>query len=259
MEKHAVNITNLSFSYGAVSVLDDCTFNIDENTITVLLGANGAGKSTLFSCLMKQQKVNNQTIKIDSKPIEELSLKSLSRMISYVPQINTIADLDCVVRDYLVEGRTPYLSAFSIPGREEYLIAEKYASMIGITHLLSKNLQHLSGGELQLVLVARALVQETPIIIMDEPMSALDLGNQAKILKLIKLLKENGKTVIFSSHNPNHALILGCNVCMLKNGKIVSFGNAQECITQQNIKELYGNDISVKETEDYKVCFITLD
>ena len=258
MGKRVIEVNKLNFSYGETPVLQDCSFSIEENTITVLLGANGAGKSTLFACLMKQLKSDHKSVMIDSVPLENMSLKELSRIMSFVPQINAVNNLDCMVRDYLVEGRTPYLNSFSIPGKKEYLISEKYASMVGISHLLSKNIQHLSGGELQLVLIARALVQETPIILMDEPMSALDLGNQVKILKLIEELKRQSKTILFSSHNPNHALVLDDNACMIKDGKVIASGVASSCITQENLCALYGNNVVLKATNDCNVCTLSL-
>ena len=259
MEKATViNISHLNFSYGETPVLKDCSFSIEENTVTVLLGANGAGKSTLFACLMKQLKSSNRTIMINSTPIENVSLKELACIMSFVPQMNTINNLDCIVRDYLVEGRTPYLNTFAIPGKKEYLIAEKHAAMVGISHLMSKNLQHLSGGELQLVLIARALVQETPIILMDEPMSALDLRNQVKILKLIKDLQAHNKTIFFSSHNPNHAFALDGNVCMIKDGKTIAFGKALSCITQENLGVLYGDNIILQTIDGRCACALSL-
>lgn len=258
MGKRVIEVDKLNFGYGENPVLRDCSFSIEENTVTVLLGANGAGKSTLFACLMKQLKIERETVTIDSIPLENMSLKELSKIMSFVPQINAVNNLDCTVRDYLVEGRTPYLNSFSIPGKREYLIAEKYASWIGIPHLLSKNLQQLSGGELQLVLIARALVQETPIILMDEPMSALDLGNQAKILKLIRELKAHNKTVLFSSHNPNHAFALNGNVCMIKNGSTIAFGDAASCITQENLNELYGDNIILRHVGNCSTCILSL-
>jgi iron complex transport system ATP-binding protein len=130
--------------------------------------------------------------------------------------------------------------------------------MVGISHLLSKNIQHLSGGELQLVLITRALVQETPIILMDEPMSALDLGNQVKILKLIKELQRQKKTILFSSHNPNHALVLDANVCMIKDGQAIASGIASSCITQENLRTLYGDNVVLKATNDCNICILSL-
>ena len=258
MEKRVIEVNKLNFGYGDKPVLQDCSFSIEENTITVLLGANGAGKSTLFACLMKQLKIDHKTIMIDSVPLENMNLKELSRIMSFVPQINAVNNLDCIVRDYLVEGRTPYLNSFSIPGKKEYLISEKYSSMVGISHLLSKNIQHLSGGELQLVLITRALVQETPIILMDEPMSALDLGNQVKILKLIKELQRQKKTILFSSHNPNHALVLDANVCMIKDGQAIASVIASSCVTQENLRTLYGDNVVLKATNDCNICILSL-
>lgn len=128
-------------------------------------------------------------------------------------------------------------------------MVEKYANLMGIQNILNSNLMHLSGGQLQLVAITRALVQETPIIIMDEPMSALDLGNQVTILRLIKDLSQLEKTIIFTTHNPNHAIALNCDICLLDAGQVVVSGKAKSVLTLEVIQKVYGDSFCMSNNE----------
>lgn len=243
-----IEIKELSFAYRHKNVLNNISLNIENGTLNMLLGLNGAGKTTFFKCLLKLEKLTNGDIVIDGVSIKDLSASSLAKRVSFVAQINDIVFTDVYVRDYIVESRTPYLKNISTPNKDDYLLVEKYAKKVGIDNLLNRELTTLSGGELQLVLITRALVQETPIIVMDEPTSSLDLVNQAKILETIKLLHEEGKTVIISTHNPNHALLLNANVILLHDNILVEYGRATTVLSEANIKKVYG-DI-VKLTSD---------
>lgn len=158
---------------------------------------------------------------VSGKSINSYSFKEYAKLVSVVPQLSSIKQVDYKVRDFMVEGRTPYLSAFTVPGIKEYEFSEKIAKKMGVEKYLDKEFTELSGGQQQLVLLARALVQDTPIILLDEPMSALDLRNQSFLLKIIRQLSVEEKTVLFSTHNPNHALLLGCDVVMLKGGTVI--------------------------------------
>lgn len=241
MEKNQINVENLSFSYKRNNVLKGCNFNILSKSVNAIIGINGAGKTTLFNCLIKELSNYDGNILYNEKNLKDISYKELSKLVSFVPQLSSLGEIDCPVRDYLVEGRTPYLKSFSIPNKDDYLIVEKYAKEIGIDDLLGCNVMNLSGGQIQLISIARALIQETDIIIMDEPMSALDLSNQAVVLKLIKSLNEKGKTIIFTTHNPNHAIAIGCNILVLADGKIFNSGKASDVLTNQTINKIYGD------------------
>ena len=241
MGKKLISVENLSFSYKNHKVLRKCDFNIYDKSINALIGINGAGKTTLFNCLIKGLTNYDGNIFYNNEEIKKISYKGLAKLVSFVPQLSLLGNIDCPVRDFLVEGRTPYLKPFAIPNKNDYLIVEKYAKEIGVYNLLGSNLMNLSGGQLQLILIARALIQETDIIIMDEPMSALDLTNQAVVLKLIKSLNKKGKTIVFTTHNPNHAIALNCNVLVLADGKILNSGIANEVLTTQTISEIYSD------------------
>ena len=240
-----IQIQNYSFQYGQKQVLKGIDAAIPTGGLTAVIGLNGAGKSTLLRCLSKQMTSHNGSILIDGKDIRPYSFREYARLVSLVPQLSSIGKVDCTVRDFLVEGRTPYLPPFQVPSRADYQIAEEKAEKLGVTQYLGSDFSSLSGGQQQLVLLTRALVQDTPIVLLDEPMSALDLANQARFLRMIRDLSGSGKTVLFSTHDPNHALHLGCDVLLLKDGRILSQGNAVSCITDDNMHEIYGDSVEL--------------
>ena len=249
-----LKVSNIFFSYNKAPLLSNCSFELNRNSITALLGCNGHGKTTLMNCIMKYLNISSGCIKIDNYDIANISIKELSQKISYVPQINEYSS-SCVIRDFLVEGRTPYLSAFTIQSQKDYELVDIAAKSYGIYKLLDKKLDEVSGGEKQLVFIVRALIQNTPFIMMDEPMSALDLSNQKHVLNILEELKKEGKTILFSTHNPNHALFLNCNCLVLKNGLILREGPASTVLDQDIIKELYGDSIGITNLNNKKICY----
>ena len=251
-------INNLCFSYGEKQILHNINIKITLGSLNAIVGSNGVGKSTLFKCLSKQQSVKNNMIFIDNKDINNYSYQSYAKKISLVSQLSKINGNDVRVRDYMVEGRTPYMSLFAIPNQKDYLIVENVAKQLEIVNLLGEYVSKLSGGQQQLVALGRAMVQNTPVILLDEPMSALDLTNQIKLLKIFKSLTEQGKTLIFSTHNPNHALSLNCNTILLKNGTIMCDGKASDCLTNHNLHEIYNQQIERIDYNDNIFCVLRL-
>lgn len=244
-----IDISHVIFSYGKNTVLNDVNLTIKPQSLTAFIGLNGAGKSTLFSCLSKPNGIRNGHVMVSGKNISSYSFKEYSKIVSVVPQLSSIKQVDYKVRDFMVEGRTPYLAAFAVPGINEYRFSEQIAIKMGVDKYLDMEFTKLSGGQQQLVLLARALVQDTPIILLDEPMSALDLRNQSFLLKVIKQLSAEGKTVLFSTHNPNHALLLGCDVVMLKNGTVICHDTAERCLTKENLYYIFGNSVRLAECD----------
>ena len=229
-----IRITKVSFAYGKKRVLHNLDITIRPRSLTALLGANGTGKSTLFSCLSKQRRCSQGTILVSGKNINAYTYREYARIVSFVPQISESRRIDSTVRDFLVEGRTPYLP------------------------LLDCKFSELSGGQQQLVSLTRALVQDTPILLLDEPMSALDMHNQAFLIGLIQKLSDAGKTIIFSTHDPNHALMLDCQIVVLQNGAIACAGRASDCLTNELLREIYGSQVGVLRCGNRSICALTL-
>lgn len=256
MSNHILKLENISFSYGNQIILDKCSSSVEQQSITAILGGNGQGKTTLMKCILKHNIYNSGKIILKRKEITEYSIRDYAKIVSYVPQLNSIVN-DCVVRDYIVEGRTPYLQGFSLPKKQDYLKGEFYAEKLGVEKFLGKYLSQLSGGEIQMIMIVRALVQETPIILMDEPLSALDMKNQYEVLKIIKNLEQEGKTILFTTHNPNHAIALKCMVWILNHKTISQSGKADEIITEKLLQEIYNTNIILREGIDWKCCGFT--
>ncbi len=247
----AIRIENLSFSYdNKKEVLKNINLVIKENAITVILGKNGSGKSTLIDCILGNNYVKTGNIYVKNKKLTEYSPSELARNIAYIPQ-STISNMDFTVFDFILFGRNCYLKLGQSPTEKDYELVEEKAADCKISHLLNKSINSISGGERQLVFIARALVQDAPIIVMDEPTSALDLENQHLVLSAIKQIVANGKTVVMSSHNPNHALFLDGDAVMLKDGEVFVFGQAQDIVNIEKLTFIYGDKVCLSSSLDY--------
>lgn len=249
-----IQITDFSFGYGKNDVLRNLNMAVKARSLNALIGLNGAGKSTLFACLSKQYQFSRGSILVKGKDVCAYTYREYAQTVSFVPQVSAMSRTDSTVRDFLVEGRTPYLPLFSVPGKSEYEFMGEVAERVGVAHLLDKSVSELSGGQQQLISLTRALVQDTPIILLDEPLSALDLLNQVFMLNLIEKLSDKGKTILFSTHDPNHALVLNCNVMLLKNGAVVCEGTADSCLSNERVQEIYGDKVEILNYEKRRVC-----
>lgn len=255
--KNAVEISRLSFGYEKNKpVLKDISVSIESSAITVLLGKNGCGKSTLIDCMIGYHPVNDGRIVVEGQSIRELSDRQIARIIAYVPQ-NTASFVDFSVREFVSFGRNCYLGSAQRLERRDIEMAEESARKCGIEHLLDQSINKLSGGERQLAYFARALTQDTPIIIMDEPLSSLDLSNQQRALKMIKEISATGKTIILSTHNPNHALFLESKVVLISDGSIIETGNANDVVTVEKMKMIYGDEICLSNELSYNEISFT--
>ncbi len=242
--KNIIEIKNLSFEYDKNNlVLDQLSLAIEENTINAILGSNGSGKSTLLDCLVGVNKTSFGEILIEGKPSNDYANKEFAKAVAYISQSASI-NIDYSVREFILFGRNPYLNIGQAPKNDDYEKCNQCAERLGITHLLEKSITKISGGERQLCFICRALAQESKILVFDEPLSALDFGNQNKLLKIFKELKEEGKTIIFTTNNPNQVLDLDCNVIVLNNKKIITTGLANKVISLDLLETIYKGKIA---------------
>ena len=250
-----IKTSNLSFKYdkkAGKSVLNSVNLEIKEGTINVLLGLNGCGKTTLIKLLAGLEKPTSGTILYDGQDLQTIKIKDRAKKFSYVPQQANVTS-DVPVRQYLSYGTTNTLAFYEHPGKEEMKWVEEVAEKLHISHLLDKNLGEISGGELQTVLIACSLVQNTPIMLLDEPTSALDMKNQNLVLSILKdVAKEQKKTIILSSHNPNHALFLDSNVVLLHDGVVREEGPAKQLIKINKLVPIYGEHVCVSKDLGYE-------
>lgn len=239
--RNSIEINGLRFAYEkGKPVLNDVRLYVEEGAVLAVLGKNGCGKSTLLDCIIGCNDVKDGCIKVNGQDIKAVSDKEMSQNVAYMSQ-RTDINMDFSVLEFILFGRTCRLRFGASPAKADYDIAKTNAEKCGITHLLSKSVNKLSGGERQLAFIARVLTQESPIIIMDEPTAALDFGNQLKICKMIGELQSQGRTVVFTTHNPMHVLYMNCHVAVMQAGKVTRRGNARDAITKAALKEMYGD------------------
>lgn len=249
-----IDVKELSFRYQRKGklVLDKLNFSYDKGTVNVLIGLNGSGKTTLIKTIAGLLENYQGEVFIDGENLKGLSIKERAKKMAYVAQRSNAVD-DFPVLEYLLFGTVNKMNFYQSPKEEDKKRVLDCAKQFGIKHLLDKKLGEISGGERQIVSICAAIVQDTNLVILDEPTSALDIKNQHAVLSIIKrIAKEQGKTFILSSHNPNHALYLSSNVFLLRHGKILAQGQAEDIINIEALKTVYGEDICYSAELPYK-------
>ena len=251
-KKPAMEVRNLSFSYGKNKVLRDVSFKIEGGNITTIMGANGCGKSTLFSLMTKNLYPRKGNIFLSGKNIQNLSLKEFARKVSIVHQYNTSSD-DITVERLVSFGRTPHMKMMQARTQEDEELIQWAMEVTNVEKYKSREVSRLSGGQRQRVWIAMALAQNTKILFLDEPTTYLDIRYQIEILELIqKLNEEYGITIIMVLHDINQAIHFSQEVIGLKDGMVSFQGNPQEVINREGICDLYGIDLDVREIEGKK-------
>lgn len=251
-KKPAMEVRNLSFSYGKNWVLKDTSFQIEEGKITTIMGANGCGKSTLFNLMTRNLYPGKGNIFLRGKNIQNLALKEFARKVSIVHQYNSSAD-DITAERLVSFGRTPYMKLMQ--GRSEADERQiRWAMEVTNTEKYrDREISRLSGGQRQRVWIAMALAQNTKILFLDEPTTYLDIRYQIEILKLVqKLNREYGITIIMVLHDMNQAIHYSDRIIGLKDGHVAAEGAPKEIITPECIRELYGITFGVTEIEGEK-------
>ncbi len=230
---------NLAIGYRDRLVGSGLTIALREGESLALLGPNGGGKTTLLKTLLGLLPPRAGHVTLDGRPLSAIPVRERARLIGYVPQVHT-GTFAFTVEAVVLMGRTAYGSLFSRPGAKDYAVTAQMLERLGISHLAQRSYTEISGGERQLVLLARALAQEPRFIVLDEPTAALDFGNQGKVLTEIEALTGAGLGVLFTTHDPNHALRAAHRVCLLRAGTIVAEGDTKQVLTRDHLEALYG-------------------
>ena len=254
-----LDVEKLSYRYrnGNRTIFHDVSFSLDKGEVLAILGANGAGKSTLLNCIANLFRPSSGQIRLNGTPMERMTMRDVAKIIGYVPQIHTPA-YAYTVREFVVMGRTPYIGSFSSPSPDDYRIADESLERMGISHLRNKVYTEISGGERQQVTIARVMTQQPQIILLDEPTAHLDYGNQYRVVQMVKDLAAEGYTLLMTTHNPDHAIILNGKVAILNREGVLGIGMSTEALNEDTLSRLYGLHVKTTYNEEAgrNICFV---
>ena len=252
-----LEIRNLKFAYDDYQVLKDISFEAREGEKLCILGPNGAGKSTMFRCILGLLHGYEGEIIVDGSEVSDLLARERASRMAYIPQTSKQA-FSYTALDMVLMGASSALSAWRAPGTRERKQALAALERLGILQLAGRLYTNLSGGEQQLVHIARAIAQGAKTLIMDEPTSSLDYGNQMRVEQQLKSLAEEGYLIVQSTHNPEQTYMLADRIIAIKDAKILSAGRPEDIMDEELIRELYGIDVSVVESVQGKARFFEM-
>lgn len=234
-----IKIIDLGWKYGEENILRGINLQIEKGKFYSILGPNGSGKTTLLKNILKILVPKKRSIFISEDDITNIPTKEMAKKVGSVPQ-DTNVDFDFSVLDIVLMGRTPYLKRFEVEGEKDLAIAKEAMELTDTWRFKDKSIKTLSGGERQRVIVARAMVQQTEILLLDEPISHLDIHHQVELLDTVSSLsKDRGITVTAVLHDINMASQFSDYLILLNKGQIVSIGTSEEVITKEMIEEVY--------------------
>lgn len=244
-----IEIRGGTFGYGRERVIEGLDLPVRDNKVLTVLGRNGVGKTTLLKCMMGFLKWDVGATWLDGRPLAEYPLREVWRRISYVPQAKRSPFAFSVI-DTVVMGLNATARTFSTPSREDYEKARDVLDGLGMGAIADKDSSEISGGELQMVLIARALVSEPKILVLDEPESNLDMRNQLRVLEAIQGISERGDTTcIINTHFPEHALLVSDDTLFLGGRGRMLLGPTADVVTPDNIRAFYGVEAAVVPVE----------
>jgi iron complex transport system ATP-binding protein len=245
-----ISVEQAAFDYGTGQVFAGVSFGVAIGEVLCLLGSNGSGKTTLLECILGIKRLGAGEIRIDGKNTARLGAREIARSMAYVPQRHETV-FPYAVLDIVTMGRAPYIPFFGTPSAADLRYAEEALQAAGIGHLKDRPYTQISGGEAQLVMIARALAQKARVLIMDEPTAHLDFRNELMVLETIaRLVVEQGVALIMATHSPNHAFHfegrgIETRVALLHQGQLAAQGTPRKVLSEHTLRESYGVETSV--------------
>ena len=238
------------------SGFNNISFSIADGEVMSILGPNGCGKTTLLKCLNALFKIQQGRIILNDRELTLLHRTEIARSIGYVPQVHQPA-FAFTVLDAVLVGRAAHLGLLESPGPKDIAIAEQALVSMGIEHLRHKSYTQISGGERQLVMFARVLAQQPSLLLLDEPTSHLDFGNQIRVLELVRKLAATGLPIIMTSHFPDHAFLVSNKVALMQKGEFIDIGSPDSVINDSNLEKVYNIKVRVMTLDagiNRKIC-----
>lgn len=245
-----LELKEVSCGYGSKTVLSGVSLSVRLGEILCLLGPNGVGKTTLFKTILGFLELQGGEITLDGANIRQWPPKRLAQKIGYVPQAH-VPPFPFTVLEVVIMGRTAHLGMFASPSRQDRKLAEDALDALDVGCLKERIYTELSGGERQMVLIARALTQQPEFLVMDEPTANLDFGNQVRVLEQVKRLARQGLGVIMTSHFPDHAFLCSSKVALLEKDNRLTVGEAERVVTEANLKSAYGVNVRIATVLNY--------
>ena len=249
---HLLEVNDLRCGYGkrsnAIEIVHGVSFHLDTNEFVCVIGSNGCGKTTTLKAVMGLLPAMGGTVTVNGVDVHKMPERELARHFAYIPQAHT-PPFPFSVADVVMMGRTPYVNRLARTTRHDRMVAYKALEMLGIDQFADEQYTQLSGGQQQMVLIARALTQQSDILVMDEPTASLDFGNQQLVLSRMRVLSQMGKAVIMVTHDPDHALFCADRVVVMERGLVIGEGTPDECITTEMLRRIYDTEARVLDVE----------
>jgi iron complex transport system ATP-binding protein len=239
-------------------VLHDLNLEIPGGSITAILGPNGTGKTTLLYLILGYRRPQHGSIRLAGRPQEGYTRRQMGRLVGLVPQEELIT-FDFSVLDYVLLGRAPYIGSLDMPGEQDVRVAGQALETAGASHLAGRSIATLSGGERQMVVIARALAQQPRILLLDEPTAHLDLGNRNRILNILRSLHRQGATIVFTTHDPDAAAAVSSFAVLMRRGRALDAGPTHAVLTEEKLRATYDVPVQVLRVGDRLVIFATLE
>ena len=241
-----LSVQNLAFGHPGRTLGRAINFDVEGGEVLCVLGPNGGGKTTLFRTLLGLLPAHGGLVALNGKSLAAHTPSERAKLMAYVPQAGN-SYFAFTVREVVLMGRTAHIGLFAAPGPKDFDAATGALEELRIAHLADKSFTQISGGERQLALIARALAQASPLLIMDEPTASLDFGNQSLMLNEILRLKASGRSVLFCTHDPDQALRCADRALLLHEGTVLALGSPREVVNAANLGVLYGVDVELIE------------
>lgn len=256
-QQSIISLSGLSFTYNGAHqrVLQDLSLEIPLGAVTAVLGPNGSGKTTLLRLLLGVLRPQEGIIRLAGRPQGGYSRRELSQLVGLVPQDEHIP-FDFSILEYVLLGRAPYLGPLATPGRADVEVALTALHTTGLADMQNRPLPNLSGGERQLVVVARALAQKPHILLLDEPTAHLDLSNQGRLLAIMRDLAAEGINLVLTTHDPNLASAIADFAVLMREGQILDAGPAESMLTAEKLSTTYGVPVQVFHIEDRRIILL---
>jgi iron complex transport system ATP-binding protein len=247
-----LQVKDVHYTYAGNPVLSGVSFSVNEGELCGLFGPNGCGKTTLFKCCLRFLTPHQGSVYMSGDDVSRKKVEELAKTVSYVPQEHK-PPFPYLVREVVLMGRTPHLGGFFGVKRKDKEIALDALDRLGISGIADRPYNQLSGGQRQLVLIARAIAQDTPLMFLDEPTSTLDFHNQMKIWEIMRSITEEGKTILACSHDPNHVAWFCDRVIVISNAGIVADGHPRDVITNETLDLIYKDACSVRSSDGIRM------